>query len=93
MREIAKVTILSKKELNEKNPMEGNSIDQITTRRAIEKGYSIAVVEKKGLHEVSDIVSEIEVALDKNMTEKVNFCGITDLSELKTHDRVYCSFK
>ena len=64
------------------------------TRKAIESGYSIALIEQEGLHKSDWLTHDVQVALEC-VTPKSSFIevlGYTDMSELP-QDKIYCAFK
>ena len=88
------VKVLSKKELNKMYPKEVNSRMAKLTREALDKGYSIALIEQEGLHSSKWLTQDVKVALE-SITPKssaIEVWGYTDMSQL-SEDKIYCAFK
>ena len=82
MRRIVK--ILSNEELDKMYPKGVNSRMAKLTREAIDKGYSIALIEQEGLHDSGILLShDVQVALE-SITPKssvIEVWGYTDMSQ------------
>jgi len=93
MRRIVK--ILSNEELDKRYPEGMENRMAKLTREAIEKGYSIALVEQEGLHDSGILLShDVQVALE-SITPKssvIEVWGYTDMSQF-SKDKIYCAFK
>lgn len=92
MRRIVK--ILSNDELDKRYPKGVNFRMAKLTREAIDKGYSIALIEQEGLHNSNWLTQDVQVALECNTPKSsvIEVWGYTDMSQL-SEDKIYCAFK
>ena len=89
-----KVTVLSKEQLQERYSRVANTRMAKLTKEAIEKGFSIALVEKEGLRKSHWLDYDVEVALEQSVPRNsvIKVWGYTDMSQLY-NDKIYVAFK
>lgn len=90
----SKVTVLSKEQLDERYSRLANTRMAKLTKEAIEKGYSIALVEKEGLNRRDWLTYDVQVALEQSVPRNsvIKVWCYTDMSQLDD-DKIYVAFK
>ena len=90
----SKVTVLSKEQLCELySKLAGTHMAKLT-KEAVEKGCSIALVEKEGLKRSKNLTYDIQVALEHSVPRSsvIKVWCYTDMSQLK-ENKIYVAFK
>lgn len=90
----SKVTVLSKEQLDERYSRLANTRMAKLTKEAIEKGYSIALVEKEGLNRSDWLTYDVQVALEQSVPRNsvIKVWCYTDMGQLDD-DKIYVAFK
>jgi len=88
------VMVLSNEELDERYSSLSNTRMAKLTREAIERGYSIALVEKEGLRKEKWLSHLVRVVLEQSVPRSsvIKLWRFTDMSQLD-EDRIYVAFK
>ncbi len=89
------VKVLSKDQLDARYTWLANSNMAKLTKEAIEKGYSIALVEVEGLSRNDDhLTYDVHVALEQSVPRNsvIKVWGYTDMSQMNA-DKIYVAFK
>lgn len=88
------VMVLSEKQLKERYSHLANTRMAKLTKEAIEKGYSIALVEKEGLKNGNLLAHKVQVALEQSVPRSsvIQLWCFTDMSQMK-EDKIYVAFK
>lgn len=89
------VMVLSKQQLDERYSRLANTKMARLTKEAIEKGYSIALIEQEGLEKRIEYLSyDTQVALEQSVPKSsvIKIWCFTDMSELDV-DKIYVAFK
>lgn len=92
---MSNVRVLSKKQLDERYSKLANTRMAKLTKEAIEKGYSIALIQKEGLRSRTDwLLHDVQVALEQSVPRNsvIKIWCYTDMSQLDD-DSIYVAFK
>lgn len=91
----SKVMFLSKEQLDERYSKLANTKMAKLTKEAIEKGYSVALIQKEGLGWRREwLLHSVQVALEQSVPRNsvIKIWCYTDMSELRD-DKIYVAFK
>lgn len=88
------VVVLSQEQLDERySSLAGTRMAKLT-KESIEKGYSIALVEREGLRREKRLWYRVQMALEQSVSRSsvIKLWCFTDMSQLDK-DKIYVAFK